>query len=132
MISSIYLCFDQKKPFNPLLGETLQAKFPDGTQIYCEHTSHHPPITNFLMEDKDGLYTLSGYFEQCGKMGANSFTSGLRGPCTLKFNDGHEIRFGFPSYKVGGMVMGERTIETVGSSMFEDITNKRKAVLLMT
>jgi len=65
-------------------------------------------------------------------MGANSFTSGLRGPCTLKFVDGHEIRFGFPSYKVGGMVMGERTIETVGSSMFEDITNKRKAVLLMT
>jgi hypothetical protein len=114
-----------------LLGETLQSRFPDGTLLYCEHVSHHPPITNFLLEDKDGLYTMSGYFEQCGKMGANSFTSGLKGPCTLNFKDGHQIRFGFPSYKVGGMVMGERTIETVGSTMFEDITNNRKAVLLM-
>ena len=89
MISSIYMCCDQKKPFNPLLGETLQGKFPDGTKIFCEHTSHHPPITNFCVEDKDGLYSLTGYFEQCGKMGANSFTSGLRGPCFLNFKDGH-------------------------------------------
>jgi len=114
------------------LGETLQARFPDGTLLYCEHTSHHPPITNFLLEDKDGLYTMSGFFEQCGKMGANSFTSRLSGPCYLNFKDGHQIRFGFPSYKVGGMVMGERTIETVGSTMFEDTTNNRKAVLLMS
>jgi hypothetical protein len=56
-------------------------------------------------------------------MGANSFTSGLRGPCFLTFKDGHHIRFGFPSYKVGGMVMGERTIETIGSTTFEDMPN---------
>jgi len=30
-ISSIYLCCGQMKPFNPILGETLQAEFEDGT-----------------------------------------------------------------------------------------------------
>ena len=65
-------------------------------------------------------------------MGTNSFTSSLRGPCHLTFKDGHHIVFGFPSYKVGGMIMGERTIETVGSTMFEDVTYNRKAVILMT
>ena len=51
-ISSIYLCCGQNKPFNPLLGETLQGEFEDGTKFFCEHTSHHPPITNFLLEGK--------------------------------------------------------------------------------
>lgn len=39
----------QLKPFNPILGETHQASLPDGTQIYCEQSSHHPPVTNFLV-----------------------------------------------------------------------------------
>lgn len=87
-ISNIYLCVGQEKPFNPLLGETHQGTFPDGTRFYCEHTSHHPPITNFLVEDVDGLYTLFGYYENTGKMGGNSFTSGLRGPNNIIFKDG--------------------------------------------
>jgi hypothetical protein len=128
-ISCIYMCANQQKPFNPLLGETLQGKFYDGTKIYCEHTSHHPPITNFLVEDVDNMYTLNGYYEVCGKMGANNLVSGLRGPNNLIFKDGQHIRFGFPSYKLGGTVMGDRTIEPIGSCFFEDLTNKRKAVL---
>ena len=64
-------------------------------------------------------------------MGANNFTSGLRGPNDIIFKDGHHVRFGFPSYKLGGTIMGERTIETIGSCTFEDLTNDRKAVLLM-
>ena len=64
-------------------------------------------------------------------MGANNFTSGLRGPNEIIFKDGHHIRFGFPSYKLGGTVYGERSIETVGSCTFEDLTNKRKAVVIM-
>jgi len=64
-------------------------------------------------------------------MGANNFVSGLRGPNEIHFKDGHHIRFGFPSYKLGGTVYGERTIEAIGSCTFEDLTNNRKAVLLM-
>lgn len=59
-------------------------------------------------------------------MGANNIVSGLRGPNTIKFHDGTTIRFGFPSYKLGGTVFGDRTIEAIGSCCFEDLTNKLK------
>ena len=44
------------KPFNPILGETLQAELPDGSEIYCEHTSHHPPVSNFHLLAPDSKY----------------------------------------------------------------------------
>ena len=75
---------------------------------------------------------MTGYYEITGKMGANNFVSGLRGPNELVFADGQHIRFGYPSYKLGGTVMGERTIETIGSCLFEDLTNNVKAVLIMS
>ena len=56
----------------------------------------------------------------------------MRGPNDLIFKDGQHIRFGFPSYKLGGTIMGERSIETIGSCTFEDLTNNRKCVLLMS
>ena len=65
-------------------------------------------------------------------MGANNFVSGMRGPCNITFKDGQHIRFGFPSTKLGGTVMGERTNETIGTCTFEDLTNHRKAVILMS
>jgi hypothetical protein len=38
----------QLKPFNPIWGETFQAKIGD-TEVYLEQTSHHPPIYHFLV-----------------------------------------------------------------------------------
>jgi hypothetical protein len=100
------------------LGETNQGSFADGTKYYCEHTSHHPPISHYLIENEN--YTFYGYYEFIGKMGGNSLTSGLRGPSTLKFKDGTKIVFNAPDFKLGGTVMGERTIECVGSLVFVD------------
>jgi Oxysterol-binding protein len=36
-----------RKPFNPILGETWQGLLPDGSRIYLEQISHHPPISAF-------------------------------------------------------------------------------------
>lgn len=33
-------------------------------------------------------------------------------------------------YKLGGTVMGDRTIETLGNMIFEDLTNNVKAVII--
>lgn len=79
-ISNIHLCCGQKKPFNPLLGETNQGTFGDGTRFFLEHTSHHPPVSHFLIEAPDGAFRMHGYYEFTGSMGKNSLTSGLRGP----------------------------------------------------
>jgi len=56
----------------------------------------------------------------------------MRGPSNLIFRDGQHIRFGHPTFKLNGTVMGERTIESIGSTTFEDLTNNRKAVILMS
>lgn len=64
-------------------------------------------------------------------MGSNSLTSGLRGPNTIEFKDGTTIRFNGPDWRLGGTVMGERTIEGVGSMVFEDISNRLKACIVL-
>lgn len=38
------------KPFNPILGETLQGSI-GGIPFYMEQISHHPPITTFFMKN---------------------------------------------------------------------------------
>jgi Oxysterol-binding protein len=52
-----------RAPLNPILGETVQRVLPDGSKFFGEQTSHHPPITNFLLEGPDNLYRFSGFFE---------------------------------------------------------------------
>ncbi len=66
-LSSLYVCTGQNKPFNPLLGETNQGSFSDGTRYYCEHTSHHPPISHYLLEGANNSFKMSGYYEFIGK-----------------------------------------------------------------
>lgn len=72
-----------------------------------------------------------GHYEFIGKMGKNSLTSGLRGPNTIEFADGTKIRFNAPDFRLGGTMMGERTIEGCGTAVFEDMTNMIKAVCIL-
>ena len=41
-----------KKPFNPLLGETFEYEL-DGIRMLTEQVSHHPPISAFHVEGED-------------------------------------------------------------------------------
>ncbi|GFH31221.1 uncharacterized protein HaLaN_30217, partial [Haematococcus lacustris] len=49
-----------KKPFNPILGETWQAELADGSSMFLEQISHHPPITAFNLEGPGGAYKFNG------------------------------------------------------------------------
>lgn len=100
--------------------------------MFCEHTSHHPPVTNFHLHPEDNAYDYWGFYEFTGSMGANHLKSGLRGPNNIKFADGQHIRFKSVDFKLGGTVMGERTIEATGHIVFEDLTNHRKAVVVFS
>ena len=79
-ISGMYLQIQLLKPFNPLLGETYQANLPDGTKIYVEHTSHHPPVSNFEINDPENLYQLFGYYEYKAKIKAGYLLLQTDGP----------------------------------------------------
>ena len=75
-IAAMHLCTGQLKPFNPILGETLEAELADGSKLYCEHISHHPPITCMSMEDVNGRYSYNGSVECTASLGANHLKAG--------------------------------------------------------
>jgi Oxysterol-binding protein. len=127
MISGLHLSASQLKPFNPLLGETYQGTFEDGTQIYCEHTSHHPPIANFLLINPD--YKYYGRYEFVAKLSQNKLYIRQVGPNIVEFNDKSKIVFHLPGIKAKGMIMGDRSCYYHGVSTFVDPTHKIKTVI---
>jgi hypothetical protein len=84
------------------------------------------------MHPEGKAYDFWGFYEFTGSMSANSLKSGLRGPNNIRFADGHHIRFKTVDFKLGGTVMGDRTIEATGHIVFEDLTNNRKAVIVFS
>lgn len=72
IISGFIITCKQIKPFNPLIGETFEGEFPDGTKVYAEHIGHYPTISRFYIIDKNNDYKLHGYFD----LAANSSTFG--------------------------------------------------------
>jgi hypothetical protein len=126
-MAGLYPGSTQEKPFNPLLGETLQGYWPDGTQAYCEHTCHHPSITNFLVLSDS--YTLYGHYELTGRFKGNSLLGGINGPATLKFNDGQTVTYSYAHFRAGGIVLGTRTVNWEGEMTFSDVGNDFEAKL---
>ena len=48
--------------------------FADGSKIYCEQISHHPPQTYFLVLGADKKYRVYGYYEFHSSAGWNTLT----------------------------------------------------------
>jgi hypothetical protein len=97
------------KPFNPILGETWQARYSDGTQLFFEQTSHHPPISSFQVFGADDLYYFHGYHEYTASFKANgSLIGGQVGPNIIEFPDGGVIVYQQPFVHMAGALWGER------------------------
>jgi hypothetical protein len=76
VIVSILSCFHnsstQMKPLNPILGETFEMGYEDGSKIYLEQTFHHPPITHFIMYGPNNSFKFYGYSNFTSSAGLNS------------------------------------------------------------
>ena len=61
--------------------------WPDGSKIFVEHISHHPPISCFLVENIDNLFTLEGSYEYTARITdlGNSVTGRYIGKNRVKF-----------------------------------------------
>jgi hypothetical protein len=127
-VAGLYVAPSQEKPFNPLLGETLQARWPDGTEAFCEHTSHHPPVTNFEIFNKD--FKMQGNLELVGKFKKNSLIGGYKGNVSVIFPDQQVITYNFPQFRAGGMILGSRTVNWEQNMMFEDAERGIKASIV--
>lgn len=134
-LSAMYISTSQTKPFNPLLGETYQATYCDGTEIYMEHTSHTPCVSNIFIKDIEGLYRLSGYFDifMEGHMKL-LFTNYLYCVPKTKMEvylkgTGQRIQYHYPKLKLGGMIFGKRYVLWEGHMKFEDRENNLRATI---
>lgn len=83
------------KPMNPVLGETYQCMYQDGSKIYVEQTSHHPPVSHFEMYGPNKSFYIAGYSKFGSSAGLNSLTVTNKGKRFIRFPDGVQFNFGF-------------------------------------
>jgi len=108
-------------PLNPILGETYYAEKSDGTKLYCEQISHHPPVSAYLMEHPTRAYKLYGTGEVTAKMtGFNTINGQKIGDTIIEFKDGGKITIGNPEMRIDGLIMGERIVNYMRSFTITD------------
>jgi hypothetical protein len=133
-VAGLHMNIKQLKPFNPILGETYEGFWPDGTQIYIEHMSHHPPISRFLLMSENN-WRFYGYYEYVAKL--KGFTGNViggcfKGPNIVDFGNNDTITFNLPNQNITGLMYGKRIIEWDGRMDFCDIKNNIHASLVFT
>jgi hypothetical protein len=66
------------KPLNPILGETFEMYYEDGSHVYLEQTSHHPPVSHFLIYGPNNNYKIYGYSNFTSGAGLNSLKVSIK------------------------------------------------------
>jgi hypothetical protein len=124
------VAFGNFPPLNPILGETHSATLKDGSKIWLEQTSHHPPVTNWFMEGPDQLFTFYGHGQiKAGLAGPNTIRASKEGKHVLRFLNGDVIHYTAPAMKIKGIILGQRTVNFEGSFNVVDETNNLTAII---
>ena len=114
-ISALFRSTEQLKSLNPMLGETYQCEWEDGSKIYFEHTCHTPPVSHFYM-----MKTII----------TNTMIIIPKGKITVKLLETNQtISFQYPKITMGGALWGERYCYFSDHMKFEDRDNNLKAVI---
>jgi len=111
------------KPLNPLLGETLQTDYGDGSKLYMEQTCHHPPVAAFLLEGAGKEYSASGYLQFSVGFGYNKMLVTPQGERSVHFKDGTTITCDCPNDRILNVFWGQMCHETLGVQTFTDAKN---------
>mmetsp|Transcript_43939 Transcript_43939/g.59615 ORF Transcript_43939/g.59615 Transcript_43939/m.59615 type:complete len:130 (-) Transcript_43939:487-876(-) len=96
-----------RSPLNPILGETSQREWPDGTKLYCEQVSHHPPISSLLMIGPNNKWKMYGHMELKVNLIGMTFSAVKLtkvGGFTIEFADGAKYEIDDPLGMVEGLL----------------------------
>ena len=124
VIAGFHFYLQQKKPWNPLLGETYVGEWPNGTRMYGEQTSHHPPVSNMQIIPANGEWKINAQFNFGIDPGVTKVVILQHGVTKLELNDGTVIEWEFPNIAVTGILKGDRVIKINGPFIMKDLTNK--------
>uniref|UniRef100_A0A7S0EDB9 Oxysterol-binding protein n=1 Tax=Hanusia phi TaxID=3032 RepID=A0A7S0EDB9_9CRYP len=111
------------KPLNPILGETLQVDYGDGSKLYMEQTCHHPPVSSFCLVPPSQSYTVSGHQTFNVGWGYNKMFLTNQGVRTVTFSDGGSISLDFPQDRWINVFWGDMVHQTIGTQTFTDENN---------
>lgn len=130
-LASLHLQVTEKKPFNPILGETCQLHFDDGTEIFLEQTTHHPPASNWEVFGPNKSFHFWGYGEWAASCTGNTVKGYQKGPNHVVFADGQKITFTEPVILIRGIMFGDRYVEFGDKMTFVDEANKLRCELVL-
>ena len=116
-------------PFNPILGETLQLQGPNGEMFFGEQSSHHPPVSKFLLEGPNQCYQFQGSYESRVKLSGLDSISGTRvGVIKFSFpDDGTIITVKDPTMHMTNLMSANKVLKVSGTMTITDETNNLTA-----
>ena len=114
---------------NPILGETFELIYEDGTRVYMEQTSHHPPISHFYMLGANNNFKLTGYSHFTSGAGLNSLKVYNKGKREFSFPDGTKITSNFCHEIYNNTFFGTVRHESLGEMVFRDLKNGFECIL---
>ncbi|KAK8886369.1 hypothetical protein M9Y10_041832 [Tritrichomonas musculus] len=132
IIAGFHLYLQQKKPWNPLLGETYVGEWPNGTRMYGEQTSHHPPVSNMQIIPVNGEWKINAQFNFGIDTGVTKVVILQHGITKLELNDGTVIEWEFPNIAVTGILKGDRVVKINGPFIMHDLKNKLDVYLAIS
>ncbi|KAL6905310.1 hypothetical protein ACP4OV_002911 [Aristida adscensionis] len=93
------------KPFNPLLGETYEADFPEkGIRFFSEKVSHHPMVMACHCEGKGWKFW--GDSNLKSKFWGQSIQLDPSGTLTLEFDDGETFQWSKVTTTINNLIIG--------------------------
>ncbi|GKD08347.1 oxysterol-binding protein-related protein 1D, partial [Tanacetum coccineum] len=96
----------QCKPFNPLLGETYEAEYPDkGLRFFSEKVSHHPMIVACHCEGRGWKFWADSNLK--GKFWGRSIQLDPVGVLTLQFEDGETFEWSKVTTSIYNIILGK-------------------------
>ncbi|XP_012479282.2 oxysterol-binding protein-related protein 1D [Gossypium raimondii] len=96
----------QCKPFNPLLGETYEADYPDkGLRFFSEKVSHHPMIVACHCEGRGWKFWADSNLK--GKFWGRSIQLDPVGILTLQFEDGETFQWSKVTTSIYNIILGK-------------------------
>lgn len=94
------------KPFNPLLGETYEADFPDkGIRFFSEKVSHHPTLIACHCEGKGWKFWADSNLRT--KFWGRSIQLDPVGVLTLEFDDGEVFKWSKVTTTIYNLILGK-------------------------
>ncbi|XP_068474386.1 oxysterol-binding protein-related protein 1D isoform X2 [Phaseolus vulgaris] len=96
----------QCKPFNPLLGETYEADYPDkGLKFFSEKVSHHPMIVACHCEGRGWKFWADSNLK--GKFWGRSIQLDPVGVLTLQFENGETFQWSKVTTSIYNIILGK-------------------------